>query len=87
MDLRRLEKQINISINPKDCRNSKEKYNQEMEPQNLAMAGSSKDSIFLIYFMDLVNSFIMDKLFIKEGSIKAIFMAMANYKGILYSTI
>jgi hypothetical protein len=81
MDLKRLEKQINISINPKNSRKNKKRFNQEMELWNLVMAGSSKVSIFLISFMDLGSSFIMDRLFIKVDLIKDIFMAMENCKG------
>jgi hypothetical protein len=81
MDLKGLEKQINININPKNIRKNKKKFKQEMELWNLVRAGYSKDSIFLISFMDLGSSFIMDRLFIKVDLIKDIFMAMENCKG------
>ena len=51
------------------------------------MAGYSKASIFLIFFMDLVSSFKMDRLYTKVDLIKDIFMGMENCKDTLTSII
>lgn len=87
MDHRRQEKQTNISNNLKDRKKSKKRYSQVMALWDLVMAGYSKVSIYLISFMDLGSSFIMDKSFIKVDLIKAISMAMENCKDTLISII